>query len=37
MCDAALQLDLPAIQTAFGVRDVKDLAQDFSGISIDSL
>jgi hypothetical protein len=37
MCDAALQLDLPAIQTAFGVRDVKDLAQDFSGISVDSL
>jgi len=25
------------VQTAFGVKDIKDMAQEFSGISVDSL
>ena len=37
MCDAAIALDLQTVQTAFGVKQVKDLAQDFEGISLDSL
>ncbi|MDI6720017.1 MAG: hypothetical protein QMD46_10445 [Methanomicrobiales archaeon] len=37
MCDAAIALDLPAVQTAFGVKQVRELAQDFEGISLDSL
>ncbi|MGD1004262.1 MAG: hypothetical protein ABR887_02450 [Methanoregulaceae archaeon] len=37
MCDVALQIELTAIQTAFGVKQVKELSQDFTGISVDSL
>ena len=37
MCDAANQIDLNMVQTAFGVRDIREVAQDFSGISMDSL
>lgn len=37
MCDAALQLDMHTVRTAFGVRDVRELAQDFTGISVDTL
>jgi hypothetical protein len=37
ICDAANQLELTQVQTAFGVRDIKDIAQDFTGISMDSL
>ena len=37
MCDAANQLELESVQTAFGVRDIKSVAQDFTGISMDSL
>ena len=37
MCDAANSLDLNMVQTAFGVRDIQQVAQDFSGISLDSL
>jgi hypothetical protein len=37
MCDAANQIDLNIIQTAFGVKDIREVAQDFSGISMDSL
>ena len=37
MCDAANSLDLPMVQTAFGVRDIREVAQDFAGISMDSL
>jgi len=37
MCDAALQIELTAIETAFGVKQVKELSQDFTGISVDSL
>jgi hypothetical protein len=37
VCDAANELELNSVQTAFGVRDIKEVAQDFSGISLDSL
>jgi hypothetical protein len=37
MCDAATQIELNMVQTAFGVRDIREVAQDFSGISMDSL
>jgi len=37
MCDAANQIELNMVQTAFGVRDIREVAQDFSGISMDSL
>ena len=37
MCDAANSLELQNVQTAFGVRDIREVAQDFSGISMDSL
>ncbi len=37
MCDAANQIELHMVQTAFGVRDIREVAQDFSGISMDSL
>ena len=37
MCDAANQIELHMVQTEFGVRDIREVAQDFSGISMDSL
>ena len=37
MCDAANALGVESIQTAFGVKDIQSVAQDFSGISMDSL
>jgi hypothetical protein len=37
MCDAANSLGLNMVQTAFGVRDIQQIAQDFSGVSLDSL
>jgi hypothetical protein len=37
MCDVAAQLELNQVQTAFGVRDVGDIQQDFSGVSLDTL
>jgi hypothetical protein len=37
MCDAANQLEIEQVQTAFGVKDIKSVSQDFSGISLDSL
>lgn len=37
MCDAANTLEMKMVQTAFGVRDIQQVAQDFSGISLDSL
>ena len=37
VCDVAVQLEINAIQTAFGVKDIKEMAQEFSGISVDSL
>ena len=37
MCDAANSLELQNVQTAFGVRDIREVAQEFNGISMDSL
>ena len=37
VCDAANELELASVQTAFGVKDIKDVAQDFSAVSLDSL
>jgi len=37
MCDTANALEMNMVQTAFGVRDIQQVAQDFSGISLDSL
>jgi competence transcription factor ComK len=37
MCDAAIQLDMNVVQTAFGVKSIGELQQDFTGISLDTL
>jgi hypothetical protein len=37
MCDAANQLEIEQVQTAFGVKDIRSVAQDFTGVSLDSL
>ena len=37
MCDAAIALDMMAVQTAFGVKDIKEMGQEFGGISLDTL
>ena len=37
MCDAANSLQVNMVQTAFGVKDIQRVAQDFSGVSLDSL
>ena len=37
MCDAASELDINVVQTAFGVKELKEMMEDFKGISMDSL
>jgi len=37
MCDAANTLEMNMVQTAFGVRNIQQVAQEFSGISLDTL
>jgi len=37
MCDVARDLEITTVQTAFGVRDVNRVVDEFSGISLDSL
>jgi hypothetical protein len=37
ICDAANELDITIVQTAFGVKDIKGVAQDFNAVSLDSL
>lgn len=37
MVDAANTLDLTVVQTAFGVKEIGQLQQDFAGVSLDSL
>ena len=37
VCDVANDLELASVQTAFGVKDIKDVAQDFNAVSLDSL
>jgi len=35
--DAAIQLDMNVVQTAFGVKEIGEIMQDFNGISLDTL
>ena len=37
MCDVAREIDMTVVQTAFGVKEIKDMIHDFEGISLDSL
>jgi len=37
MCDVAAQLEIAAVQTAFGVKEVGEIQQEFGSISMDSL
>jgi hypothetical protein len=37
MADCALQLEMNVVQTAFGVKEVGEMTQDFNAISLDSL
>jgi len=37
VCDVATELDLANVQTAFGVKNIQDVAQDFNAVSLDSL
>ena len=37
MCDVARDLELGTVQTAFGVKDINTVADEFTGISLDSL
>jgi len=36
MCDVAREIDITIVQTAFGVKEIKEMMQDFDGISLDS-
>lgn len=36
MCSCASEIDLVSVQTAFGVKEIKEIAESFDGISIDS-
>ena len=35
--DVVVQLEMNAVQTSFGIKDIRELAQDFPGIGVDSL
>jgi hypothetical protein len=37
MCDVASSLELASVQTAFGVKEVAQMAEQFERISLDSL
>lgn len=37
MCDVASELEINVVQTAFGVKEIHEMMEDFKGISIDSL
>jgi hypothetical protein len=37
MCDVAIQLDMNTVQTAFGVKTIGEVMQDFTGVSLDTL
>jgi hypothetical protein len=37
MCAVAKELEVNAIRTAFGVKELQEVVQDFDGISLDSL
>ncbi|HWQ63216.1 MAG TPA: hypothetical protein VN429_02285 [Methanospirillum sp.] len=37
MCAVASELEISAVKTAFGVKDLNEVVQDFDGISLDTL
>ncbi|PWR72019.1 hypothetical protein [Methanospirillum lacunae] len=37
MCAVASELEITAVKTAFGVKDLNEVVQDFDGISLDTL
>jgi len=37
VCDVAIEIDMQSVQTAFGVKEIENLSEEFTGISIDSL
>ncbi len=37
MCDSAIDLEMNVVQTAYGVKEIKEIVEDFRGISLDSL
>ena len=37
MCDVAAQIEMNHVQTAFGVKEIGEIMQDFNGVSLDSL
>ena len=37
MCQAAIDLDMNSVMTAFGVQDVAQMSEEIGGISLDSL
>jgi hypothetical protein len=37
MCDVARDLEMGMVQTAFGVKEIAKMQEDFSGISLDTL
>ena len=37
VCSCATEIDLTSVQTAFGVKEVSDMADTFNSISLDSL
>lgn len=37
VCDAAIEIDMQSVQTAFGVKEIQNLSEELTGISLDSL
>ena len=37
MCGIASELEITAVKTAFGVKDISEVVQDFDSVSLDSL
>jgi len=37
MCQAAVDIDMNSVMTAFGVQDVAQMSEDIIGVSLDSL
>ena len=37
MCAVASELEISAVKTTFGVKEISEVVQDFDGISLDSL
>ena len=37
VCDAAVALDVTTVKTAFGVKELSEIVQDFQGVSLDTL